>query len=64
MARFATKKTFDSEEGYLSMCSARTEIEKFLERKYRSAGRKLVRHHIAYISNLSKILAFFYIVVA
>jgi hypothetical protein len=40
MARFATQKTFDGEEGYSRMCSARTEIEKFLERKYRSAREK------------------------
>ena len=40
MARFAAKKTFDAEEGYSKMCSARTEIEKFLERKYGSARKK------------------------
>jgi hypothetical protein len=40
MARSAAKKTFDGEEGYLKMRSARTEIEKFLERKYGSTREK------------------------
>jgi hypothetical protein len=40
MARSAAKKIFDDEEGYLKMCSASTEIEKFLERKYGSAREK------------------------
>jgi hypothetical protein len=40
MTRFAAKKTFDAEVGYSKMCSARTEIEKFLERKYGSAREK------------------------
>lgn len=53
MARSAAKKTFDAEEGYSNMCGARTEIEKFLERKYGSVREKTDSSSYRYISNLS-----------